>query len=190
MDNTTRAGGRNPGNSRTTPGAVADPMATGNDARPGQESGAALKDRIRQTANTQLNRQKDRATDELGNVARAVRETTQQLRERNQATAAHYIEQAANQLQRVSERLKNKDVGELLSDAQRLARRQPALFIGGAFALGLIGARFFKSSPPDADRDYDYPTVGAAGIGDYERSAPLSADLTSPARETSRLEDF
>ena len=45
-----------------------------------------------------------------------------------------------------SERLKNKDVTELLNDAQRLARRQPALFVGGAFALGLLGARFLKSS--------------------------------------------
>lgn len=189
MDHTTRAGGRSTGNSRTTPGAVADPTTT-SQAQQGQESGPALKDRIRQTANTQLNRQKDRATDELGNVAQAVRQTTQQLRERDQHTAAHYIEQAANQLQRFSEGLKNKDVAELLNDAQRLARRQPALFIGGAFALGLIGARFFKSSPPNADRDYDHPTVGAAGLGEYERSTPLPADLAAPERETSRMEDF
>ena len=29
---------------------------------------------------------------------------------------------------------------------QRFARRQPAVFIGSAFALGLVGARFLKSS--------------------------------------------
>ena len=36
-----------------------------------------------------------------------------------------------------------------MHDAQRLARRQPALFVGGAFALGLLGARFLKSSSPE-----------------------------------------
>jgi hypothetical protein len=31
-------------------------------------------------------------------------------------------------------------------DLENLARRQPALMIGGALVLGLIGARFLKSS--------------------------------------------
>jgi hypothetical protein len=59
---------------------------------------------------------------------------------------ANYIEQAADQIERFSTRLKQKDVGEILNDVQRIARRQPALFIGSAFALGLLGARFLKSS--------------------------------------------
>jgi len=36
----------------------------------------------------------------------------------------------------------------LLADVQQLARRQPAVFIGSAFELGLVGARFLKSSQP------------------------------------------
>jgi hypothetical protein len=48
--------------------------------------------------------------------------------------------------------LRKKDVQQLMQDAQRLARRQPALFIGSAFALGLVAARFLKSSPPDDAR--------------------------------------
>jgi len=35
-----------------------------------------------------------------------------------------------------------------VDDAERLAHRQPALFVGGAFALGLLAARFLKSSKP------------------------------------------
>jgi hypothetical protein len=56
------------------------------------------------------------------------------------------VERAADQIDSFSRSLREKDVNELLDDAQQLARRQPALFIGGAFVLGLIGARFFKSS--------------------------------------------
>jgi hypothetical protein len=109
--------------------------------------------RVREQATSQLNTQKNKATDGLGTVAHAVRETTTRLRADNHDTVARYAEQAADQIERFSERLKNKDVGELLNDAQRLARQKPALFVGGAFALGLLGARFMKSS---AQPDHEY----------------------------------
>lgn len=124
--------------------------------------GAGIADKVRERAAAQLNTQKNRATDGIGSVAQVARETTQHLRERQHETVAGYVEQAADQLERFSQGLKNKDVGELVEDAQRLARRQPALFVGGAFALGLAGARFFKSSP--AHERYDY------GGGDARRS--------------------
>jgi len=110
-------------------------------------------DRVRDKAAAQLSSQKDRATDGLGSVAQAVRQSTQQLRDQKHDTIAGYVEQAADQIEKFSQRLRDKDVGELLDDAQRLARRQPAVFIGSAFALGVIGARFLKSSSED-DRDF------------------------------------
>jgi hypothetical protein len=36
---------------------------------------------------------------------------------------------------------------------ENLARRQPALVFAGAFALGLVGARFLKSSDPGSRYD-------------------------------------
>jgi hypothetical protein len=36
----------------------------------------------------------------------------------------------------------------LVRDAERLARRQPALFLGGAFLLGLAILRILRNSPP------------------------------------------
>jgi len=114
----------------------------------GQEGG--IVDRVRDKAAAQLSSQKDRATDGLGSVAQAVRQSTQQLRDQKHDTIAGYVEQAADQIEKFSQRLRDKDVGELLDDAQRLARRQPAVFIGSAFALGVIGARFLKSSSEDS----------------------------------------
>ena len=32
-------------------------------------------------------------------------------------------------------------------DAESYARRNPAVFLGSAFVLGILAARFFKSSP-------------------------------------------
>src|SRR6188508_2479721 len=122
-----------------------------------------LMDRVRQGANSQLSSQKNKATDGIGTVAQAVRQTTQHLRDQQHETIARYVDEAANQLERVSNQLRDKDVGELMQDAQRFARRRPAVFIGSAFAIGLLGARFLKSS---RDRRY-----GGNGRNSYARSS-------------------
>jgi hypothetical protein len=114
-----------------------------------------LMDKVRDGAVSQLNTQKDRATDRFGSVVQAVRQSTQQLREQQHDSIADYVDQAAGQLERFSNTLKEKNVSELLDEAQRFARRNPALFIGGAFALGLVSARFFKSSR-DRSRDISW----------------------------------
>jgi len=119
-------------------------------------------DQVRERAAAQLSSQKDRATDSLGSVAQAVRQTTGQLRTDKHDTIAGYIDQAADQIDRWSQRLREKDVNDIMRDVQQLARRQPAVFIGSAFALGLVGARFLKSS---AERDDRYPATGDTSRG-------------------------
>jgi hypothetical protein len=137
-------------------------------------------DQMKNRASAQINSQKDRATDGLGTMAQAVRQSTQQLRDQQHDTVASYVEQAANQIERLSQRLKQKNVGELLSDAQRLARRQPALFVGSAFALGLIGARVMKSSPPDEQYSGAYRSQSGTsrGRGDYQRAVPATTSAS------------
>lgn len=108
--------------------------------------GAGIMDRVKDGAVSQLSTQKDRASDGIGSVVQAVRQSTQQLRDQQHDTIAQYVDQAAAQLERFSKTLKEKNVTQLVDEAQRFARRNPAVFIGGAFALGLLGARFFKSS--------------------------------------------
>jgi len=116
------------------------------------QTGRGILDEIRESATGQLASQKDRATEGLGSVAQFVRQSTQQLRDQKQDAIAGYVERAADQIDQFSQSLRNKDVSELISDAQQLARKQPALFIGGAFVLGLVGARFLKSSAQADDR--------------------------------------
>ena len=111
-----------------------------------QERSSGIVDRVKQSAAAQLTTQKNRGTDALGQVANAVRSSTQKLREERHDTIAGYIDKAAGQIDTWAQRLREKDIDELMSDVQRLARRQPAVFIGSAFALGLVGSRFFKSS--------------------------------------------
>jgi hypothetical protein len=115
--------------------------------QPNGNNGIAQK--FRDQANARLSSQKDRALDGVGGVTEAIRQTTQTLRDQRHDVVARYVEQIASQVDRMAQSLRHKDVGELLDDAQRLVRRQPAVFVGSAFALGLLGARFLKSSPPN-----------------------------------------
>ena len=119
-----------------------------------QERSAGIVDRVKESAAAQLTTQKNRGTDALGQVANAVRSSTQKLREERQETIAGYVDKAADHIDNWSRRLREKDIDELMSDVQRLARRQPAVFIGSAFALGLVGARFFKSSRQQNEYGY------------------------------------
>ena len=122
------------------------------DANQGGRS-TGMVDRVRQTAAAQLTTQKTRATEVLGSVAAAIRQSSQPLRDNNQAMLADYAGKAAAQLEQLSTRLSDRDLGELMDDAKRFARRQPALFVGAAFTAGVLAARFLKSSP-DAQRRF------------------------------------
>lgn len=138
----------------------------------GASAQAGIMGRVRESTTAQLSHQKERATDGLGSVAQAMRQSTQQLREQRHDTIAQYVQQAADQLEQLSTRLKEKDVGELVADAQRFARERPALFVGSAFALGVIGGRFLKSSSESDGHAQRWEPqtrhVPAAGYADTE----------------------
>jgi len=165
------------------------------------EGDSGIIGRVRERAAAQLNTQKDRATDGVGNVVQAVRNATRELRDQHHETMAEYIDRTVEQVERFSSRLKNKDVTELVQDAQTLARRQPAIFIGSAFALGLLGARFFKSSAPaesasrrtwqrdDAGTSYG-GAASHAGRPAGSAIPPVSSDLSSPATDRGQYRDM
>lgn len=157
--------------------------------------------RVRERASAQLNTQKDQATEGIGSAVNAVRQSTQKLRDERHDTVAQYIESAADQLDRFANRLKDKNVGELFDDAQRFARRQPGLFIGGAFFLGLLGSRFLKSSDPDRHSDqawnergysrtqFDEPTyrrASAVGTSGASTASPAAGPAETPGSVTTK----
>ncbi|MDQ6618306.1 MAG: hypothetical protein M3Z31_01165 [Pseudomonadota bacterium] len=98
---------------------------------------------------TQLDGQRDKAAEGLGTVAQALRQTSDQLKQQNDGPGAavhQYVASAADQMDRLSGYLRSTNVNEMVGNVGQFARRQPALFIGSAFLLGLLGARFLKSS--------------------------------------------
>lgn len=89
---------------------------------------------------------KEQAVDQLGSVAQAFRTTSNELRGQDKTMIAQYAEKAADQVERISGYLQARDVDQLVNEAEGFARRQPELFLGGAFLLGVLVGRFVKSS--------------------------------------------
>ena len=154
-----------------------DSSTSGHD---GAQAGNGIIGKARERATAQLTEQKNKAVDGIGSVTQAVRQSTQQLRDQQHDTLAQYVERAANQIDRLAQQLRDKDVGDLFEDAQRLARRQPALFMGSAFALGLIGARFLKSSARRHESNEDsYEWHGSSTEATTRPTTPTARERTS-----------
>lgn len=117
-------------------------------ARQVQEQAARFSEQAREQISTQAEQQKQRATDRLQDVGSALHETSGTLRDRERDSVANVVEGVANQVDRFSEYLRTHSVRDMMSETERFARREPELFLGGAALLGLVGARFFKSSSP------------------------------------------
>ncbi|HUQ24813.1 MAG TPA: hypothetical protein VM140_04020 [Burkholderiales bacterium] len=56
------------------------------------------------------------------------------------------VEQANDGLKRISDTLRNKNLDEIVRDAESFARQQPMVFIGAAAIAGFLAVRFLKSS--------------------------------------------
>ena len=104
---------------------------------------------IKQNVTSRVDEQKNRAADGLGGIANVIRNAGNELRTENEALAS-YVDSASDQLRRFADQIRQKGVADMLDDVHSFARRRPALFIGGAFLVGLGIARFLKSS---AERD-------------------------------------
>ena len=101
--------------------------------------------RTTEQVQTRLDSQKTRAAESLSGVAQSLRTTSRQLTEAP-AGLGGYVQQAADQVDSLARYLENSEVGDLVDDVEDFARRSPAAFLGGAFVLGMLGARFLKSS--------------------------------------------
>jgi hypothetical protein len=149
---------------RGNPGALRDILAQAGQAT-GQATGRAA-GRVQDKAASRLDQQKQTLVEGLGSVAEGIRQMGENLGQTEQggvvALTARYGDSLAGQLERFSGYLGEREVGDLVYEIEDYARRNSTYFVGGAFLLGLLGARFLKSSTPRRERHADLPR-GSAG---------------------------
>lgn len=97
-------------------------------------------------AKSQLAERKDQLADGMNSVAAALQHTSEQLHGQDSGKIGVYVSKAAGKLSDLSNYVRQNDIDHLLHEVEGFARREPALMLGGAFAIGIIAARFVKSS--------------------------------------------
>lgn len=152
-------------------------------------AGSGLMDTIRQQANSRLSSQKGRAADSLGSVVEAIRQTGQQLKDKN-GTLAGYADNAATQVERFASSLRDRDVSDIVDDVKMFAQRRPAVFLGTGVAIGLIAARFLKSSAPSSGTGRGaqrFPSMGTQGGRWREGTTGMSGSPYSSGRRNTSI---
>ena len=143
-----------------------------NGAANGEKGSSGLLGGIQQRVTSRVDEQKNRAADGLGGIADVLRNATSDLRHENEALAS-YVDMASDQMKAFAEQIRQRGVTEMIDDVGQFARRRPALFIGGAFLVGLGIARFLKAS---ADRN----ALREYGDG-FSSVDPMTAGTGSPS---------
>ncbi len=157
------------------------------------ESASRVKDEVKRQAETLKQDAKDRskafiedkkniAAAELTDVAGALRASADSLRENEHDQAGHYVKLAADGLAHFADVIRQRDVGRLVRDTEQLARRQPAVFVGGTIAAGFLLSRFLKASARREEPD------GAQAPRRRRDSASSTADSEAYANRTSKTE--
>lgn len=102
-------------------------------------------------ASSKINEQKSQIARGLSNVADNLRQVDEGSNENQETTAIEnmtgkYASTIAGKIEQMANYIESREAKEMLRDVEGFARRNPAVFIGGAFATGLLIARFLKTS--------------------------------------------
>lgn len=122
-----------------------------------------VKERVTEQVESRLADTRTRAAGHVNAVAETLHSSSEGLRDRGEEQVSRYVEKAADQVERVATYLQDADVGEVVDRVERFARREPAAFMAGAFAVGFLASRLLKSS-----REMGYPRDDGAVDTDYD----------------------
>jgi vacuolar-type H+-ATPase subunit H len=158
-----------------------------------KEQAKDMANQARDHVQTLVGEQKDQAAERLGSLAQALREAGQKLNEGQQAgDFGRYADRAAQQVERLSNYLRDNDLRSFVRDTETFARRRPEVFLGGTLIAGLMLARFLKASSPaqGASSGYDgglrtgYPQSARGSYASPGRSSytPERNDLSRPGQ--------
>jgi len=105
-----------------------------------------ITDRVAEQIETRLADQKSKAADTVSSVAQTLHSSGQQLRQDGKDDVGRYVERAADQVERIASYLNSAELSDVMHRVEGFARRQPAAFMAGAFAVGFVASRFLKST--------------------------------------------
>jgi len=154
---------------------------------------------VKEQVTTSFTEQRDRAVVGLESLANALREAGKNLEKAaneasngSQAPAmlGPIVEEAADRLAQSATFLRDKDMTGLLDEAQNLARKQPLLFMGAMFGIGVVGSRLLKGAPSESANDQGGQSESSAGESQRNSTTSFSPTGQSAQPSTSPSQTF
>lgn len=146
-----------------------------------REHAYGLAEEARDRAYRAAEARKSAAAEYIEAFADAFRAGARELDGEGFGTSASFVNRAADEVEVLSDRLRDQDGRRLIEEVQDFARERPALFIGAAFLAGIAGTRFLRSSQ---HHDHGHPG-GRRSAGRQEpqsRPGPTGAGPNAPGR--------
>jgi hypothetical protein len=117
-------------------------------AEAGQQATASaghLAERAADVGIQQADRGRELAAEGIDKVAQSVRRLSTDM-QADQPQIAGAALTAADQADKVARYLRETDARQIIANVEDTARRQPLIFLGGAFLLGMAVSRFLKAA--------------------------------------------
>lgn len=111
-----------------------------------QEGALAAVASAKEHGSAQFEQYRDTAVDQIENLAHSAHSAAEQMQDGDTLGLSHYATDLAQNMTTLAGNLRGKSIDELLQQAGRLARDNPALFVTGSVALGFGLSRFLKAS--------------------------------------------
>lgn len=115
------------------------------------DQAGSFKDKAGDKAREYANTGKDKATDLLDSLSQTVADLAKSVDERLGTSYGDYARKAADAVSGAAGTLKGKDVDDLVADTREFVRKQPAIAIGAAAAVGFLLTRLVKAGSNDRD---------------------------------------
>jgi hypothetical protein len=143
------------GRNQTSPAGARGAPPSGGPSPSGEQAGAGSvvdrgMDAARQAKDQAAEAVESRVTRETGRAAQSLQQFAESIRKASHEAEpnplAPWVDRVADGLVRVSRSIDGAGPRDLVRAVEGFARREPLLFLGGALAVGVAGARFLKSS--------------------------------------------
>ena len=100
-----------------------------------------------------LDHQKNAAGEELSSVAEVMKDAARKFEEKEEGGVGAYVQKAADYVEKISSTLKDRNLEELILDAEGRLKQRPAVFLGVTAAVGFAIGRFLRAGSQKLARD-------------------------------------
>jgi len=155
-----RPGGISPGSESSASQEPQHPLVEA--AHETAQTAGQLAHRASETGFQQVDRRREQAADAVDRLAQSIRKVSVDIGEQ-QPAIGDVVDTTAEQAERLAGYLRRTDARQMLDHVQGYARRQPLLFVGGAFLAGLAASRLLKAASGDQAATSRSPRLAGNG---------------------------